>query len=50
VILANLGALLALLLGRLDADELVAVQIDNGSHCPTVSGCLVEFFSDLRNV
>jgi hypothetical protein len=50
LVLSHLGALLSLLFGLLDAYELVSVQSDDSGHRPTVSGCLIEFFSNLRKI
>ncbi len=45
-----LGALLGLLLGLLDADELVAVQGDESVHRTPVSGRLLKLLADLSIV
>jgi hypothetical protein len=45
-----LGALLGLLLGLLDADELVPVQGDESVHRTPVSGRLLKLLADLSIV
>jgi len=46
-LMVYLGALLGLLLGLLDADELVAVQCDESVHRTPVSGRLLKLLADL---
>jgi hypothetical protein len=49
-LMVYLGALLGLLLGLLDADELVAVQGDESVHRTPVSGRLLKLLADLSIV
>ena len=44
----RLGALLAVFLGRLHTDELVALLGDNGAHLATIGGRLVELLAQLE--